>query len=232
MVTGLFRRLSATLVFGSVSRIGKEKMIELPVYDRSGKEIEKISFDDSCLGMFVNYPLLHQAVVMYEANQRAGTHSTKTRRELICRSGKPFRQKGTGRARMGYAGRVGSRGGAVAHGPKPRDYTKEMPKKARRAALKSAILGKLRDGDFVVVDSLSMAAPKTKEAAVVLKNLNIASTCLVVTKEADKILWKSVRNLPKIEMSSLGALTTYSVLKPKQVLITKDALMAISEEYK
>ncbi len=207
-------------------------MIELPVYDRSGKEIEKISFDDSCLGKFVNYPLMHQALVMYEANQRAGTHSTKGRREMFCRSGKPFRQKGTGRARQGYACRVGSRGGAVAHGPKPRDYAKDMPKKARRAALKSALLGKLRDGDFVVVDTLAMEAPKTKEAAVVFKSLNIESTCLVITRETDQILWKSVRNLPKVEMSPLGSLTTYSVLKPKQVLITKEALMAISEEYK
>ncbi len=205
-------------------------MIELPVYDRSGKEIEKISFDDSCLGKFVNYTLVHQAVVMFEANQRAGTHSTKNRREMICRSGKPFRQKGTGRARQGYACRVGSRGGAVAHGPKPRDYTKDMPKKARRAALKSAILGKLRDGEFVVVDSLSMEAPKTKEAASVFKNLNIESSCLVVTRDADQILWKSVRNLPKVQMSPLKSLTTYNVLKPKQVLITKEALMAISEE--
>ena len=205
-------------------------MIELPVYDRSGKEVEKISFDDSCLGKFVNYTLVHQAVVMFEANQRAGTHSTKNRREMICRSGKPFRQKGTGRARQGYACRVGSRGGAVAHGPKPRDYTKDMPKKARRAALKSAILGKLRDGEFVVVDSLSMEAPKTKEAASVFKNLNIESSCLVVTRDADQILWKSVRNLPKVQMSPLKSLTTYNVLKPKQVLITKEALMAISEE--
>lgn len=207
-------------------------MIELPVYDRSGKEVEKISFDESCLGKFVNYTLMHQAVVMYEANQRAGTHSTKNRREMICRSGKPFRQKGTGRARQGYACRVGSRGGAVAHGPKPRDYTKDMPKKARRAALKSAILGKLRDGDFVVVDSLAMDAPKTKVMAGVFESLKVESSCLVVTKCADSNVWKSVRNITKAQMSPLKQLTTYNVLKPKQVVITKEALLAIPEEFK
>lgn len=207
-------------------------MIELPVYDRSGKEVEKIQFDDSCLGTFVNYDLMHQALVMYNANQRTGTHSVKNRRTVVCRKGKPFKQKGTGRARMGYVGRVGSKGGAVAHGPHPRDYRKDMPKKARRAALRSALLGKLRDGEIVVVNELALNAPKTKEVAASLKALNILKTCLVVTRAEDQVVYKSVRNIEGAEIAPLAGLNIYSVLKPRQILITKDALQAIPEELK
>lgn len=207
-------------------------MTELPVYDRSGKEVEKINFDESCLGKFVNYDLMHQALVMFEANQRLGTHSVKTRRTVMCRSGKPFRQKGTGRARQGLAARVGSRGGAVAMGPQPREYRKTMPKKARRTALKSALLGKLRDGEIVVVSDLSLEAPKTKEMAATFNNLNIKKSCLVVTKAEDKVVFKSVRNLAGAEVAPLSGLNTYGVLKPNKILITKDALVAIPEELK
>lgn len=207
-------------------------MIELPVYDRSGAEVEKINFDDACLGKFVNYELMHQALVMFNANQRAGTHSVKTRRNVICRKGKPFKQKGTGRARMGFAGRVGSKGGAVAHGPQPRDYRKDMPKKARRAALRSALLGKLRDGEVVVVNDLAMSAPKTKDIAASFKALNILKTCLVVTRAEDQVVYKSVRNIVGAQVSPLAGLNIYSVLRPQRILITKEALQAISEELK
>ncbi len=207
-------------------------MTELPVYDRSGKEVEKINFDESCLGKFVNYELMHQAVVMFEANQRLGTHSVKTRRNVMCRKGKPFRQKGTGRARQGFGARVGSRGGAVSMGPQPREYRKDMPKKARRAALRSALLGKLRDGEVVVVSDLSFDAPKTKEMAAALNNLNVGKSCLVVIKAEDKNVYKSVRNIPAADVSPLSGLHTYGVLKPSKIVITKEALTAIPEELK
>ncbi len=207
-------------------------MIELPVYDRSGKEVEKIQFDDTCLGKFINYELMHQALVMFQANQRTGTHSVKTRRTVTVRKGKPFRQKGTGRARMGFGGRVGSKGGAVGHGPKPRDYRKDMPKKARRAALRSAILGKLRDGEIKVVSELNFSAPKTKEMATAFKNLQIEKSVLVVVRQQNEMVFKSVRNIARSEVSELSGLNVYNVLKPQQILITKDALQAIPQELK
>ena len=207
-------------------------MFELPVYNRQGETVEKISFDESCLGSFVNYELMHQAVVMYEANQRLGTHYTKNRRAIICRKGKPFRQKGTGNARMGYNGRVGSRGGAVAHGPKPRDYRKDMPAKARKAALKSALLGKFRDNEVLVMTDMVPSTPKTKEIATAMKNLKIEKSCLFVTLGNNDAMVKSVRNISSAEVLPLSDLHTYAVLRPQKVVISKEALLAIPEELK
>lgn len=207
-------------------------MLELPVYDRQGKTVEKISFDESCLGSFVNYELMHQAVVMFEANQRLGTHYTKNRRAVICRKGKPFRQKGTGNARMGYNGRVGSRGGAVAHGPKPRDYRKDMPVKARKAALRSALLGKLRDGEVMVMSGMVPESPRTKEIASAMKCLKIEKSCLFVTLEKSDVMVKSVRNIQEANVMPLSDLHTYAVLKPQKIVMSKDALLAIPEELK
>jgi large subunit ribosomal protein L4 len=205
--------------------------MELPVFNRQGETVEKMNFDETCLGKFVNYALMHQAVLMYEANQRLGTHYTKNRSAVICRKGKPFRQKGTGNARMGYRGRVGSRGGAVAHGPKPRDYRVEMPAKARVAALKSALLGKLRDGEIIVVNELlSAPAPKTKEIASTIKALKIEKTFLLVTAKHDVNVYKSARNIASAEILPLSDLHAYAVLKPQRVVITKEALIALPQE--
>ncbi|GHV18497.1 50S ribosomal protein L4 [Planctomycetales bacterium] len=207
--------------------------MELSVYNQQGEPVETISFDESCLGKFVNYDLLHQAIVAFQANQRLGTHYTKNRRAIICRKGKPFKQKGTGNARMGYRGRVGSRGGAVAHGPKPRDYRLDMPRQAKRAALKSALLGKLREQEVVVVNSLPVGEqPKTKEIATVIKNLKIDRSCLLVTSGYNENLYKSVRNLPRVEILPLTDLHAYAVLKPDRLLFTKEALLAVSQEVK
>lgn len=207
-------------------------MIEIPVHDRQGQVVETVNFDESVLGKFINFELLHRAVVTFEANQRVGTHSTKNRRSITGCSKKPYRQKGTGRARMGHRRRVGSRGGAVAHGPTPRDYGKVMPKKERRMATKSALLGKFRDGEVVVVNELNQAAPKTKEVAETLQKLNIEKGCLIVSKSRDENLWLSVRNISGADLSPLSDLNAYNILKRKQVLLTKEALDAIAEEMK
>jgi len=210
-------------------------MIELTVYDRQGKELEKVQFDDSCLGKFINMELLHRAVVMYEANQRTGTHSVMNARRVTGSTRKPFKQKGTGRARQGFVRRVGSRGGAIAHGPRPRDYRQDMPRKARQAALRSALLGKFRDGEVVIVNELTQAQPKTKDVAATLKNLKIAGSCLVVVNEANDALVKSVRNIAETGIMSLRGVNAYEVLRPKQLLMTKDvlsALQAMAQEVK
>jgi large subunit ribosomal protein L4 len=207
--------------------------MELSVYNRSGVAVEKLNFDENVLGNYINYDLLHQAVVAFEANQRLGTHYTKNRRAVICRKGKPFRQKGTGNARMGYRGRVGSRGGARAHGPKPRDYRQELPAKSRRAALKSALLGKFRDNEIVVVaDLLASAAPKTQTVAKFLRHLKIDKSCLFITAKHDVNIYKSVRNIQDASVLPLSDIHAYAVLKPTRVVITKDALLAIPQEFK
>jgi large subunit ribosomal protein L4 len=207
-------------------------MIEIPVYDKQGNVQDKVQFDETCLGKFVNMKLLHAAIVTFQANQRLGTVNTRGVREVVGRTTKPYRQKGTGRARMGTPRRVGSRGGATCHGPKPRDYSLSMPKKARRAALKSALLGKFRDGEIIVINELKAEQPKTKEMATTLKNLKINGGCLVVTKDRDENTYKSFRNLPKTDFSNFGDLHAYGVLLRKHVLITKDVLDAISQEMK
>lgn len=207
-------------------------MIQIPVHDRQGNVVETLDFDDTCLGSHINYDLLHQAIVMFEANRRSGTHSTKNRRSIVCSTRKPHRQKGTGRARQGFRRRVGSRGGAVAHGPMPRDYDKVMPKKARRVALRSALLGKFRDGEVIVVDDLKQEQPRTREVAATLKSLKLDKGCLVVTRERDAMLWKSVRNIKDTALTPLAELNPYNVLKRKCILMTKDALQAIPEMLK
>ncbi len=206
--------------------------MELPVHDNQGNVLETIQFDETCLGKFVNRQLLHDAIVMYEANRRQGTVCTKGVRDVAGTTRKPFRQKGTGRARMGTRRRVGNRGGAIAHGPRPRDYSLNMPRRERRLATKSALLGKFRDGEVVVVDGLSFDQPKTGRMATVLKNLKVDNGCLVIVKANDGTLWKSVRNIPKTDLSPLSDLNAYSVLLRKNLLITKEALQAIGEEMK
>jgi large subunit ribosomal protein L4 len=207
-------------------------MIELPVHDRQDKVVETLKFDESCLGKFINRALLHEAVVRHEANRRVGTASTKDIRAIVGTSKKPHAQKHTGRARQGTRRRVGSRGGAAAHGPHPHDHDKAMPKSARRAALRSALLGKFRDGEVVVVTDLNQTQPKTKEVATTLKNLKLQKKCLVVTHEPDANLWKSARNIPTIRFSLLRDLNAYAVLNHRQVLLTKAALQAIPQETK
>ncbi len=204
--------------------------MELPVHDRQGNVVETLDFDTSCLGKFVNMRLLHQAVVMYQANQRRGTASTKGQRDVVGTTRKPHRQKGTGLARMGSRRRVGSRGGAIAHGPKPRSYAQHMSKRARRAATRSALLGKFRDGEVVVVDELAMPQPKTKEMAEALRNLKVDGGCLVVVDARSEPLWKSLRNIPRTDLSLLTELNACGVLLRKNILITKAALEAIPKE--
>ncbi len=207
-------------------------MIELPVHNRQGQVVDKLSFDETCLGEFINRQLLHQALVMYEANRRQGTASTKNQRAVAGSTRKPYRQKGTGRARMGLRMRVGSRGGATCFGPHPRSFRQDMPRAAKRAATRSALLGKFRDQEVVVVDELRQSAPKTKEVFASLKALNVDCGCLVVVKEADANLWKSLRNIPATELVVLKDLNALAVLKRKRVLFTKEALQAVAAEVK
>lgn len=205
-------------------------MMEIPVHDRSGTVVETIQFDESCLGKAVYRQLLHQAVVMYEANRRVGSGSSKTRAEVMGTTAKPWRQKGTGRARVGNKRNPVWRSGGVAHGPKPRDFSKRMSRKMRRQALKSALLAKLRDGELKVVTDFSLEAPRTREVAGALKALGADRGALVVVREYDPIVWKSTRNLRRVEMAPLKELNAHKALLRKTVIMTKEAFTAIPEE--
>lgn len=206
--------------------------MKLSVFDKQGQAVGEVDFDETLLGKFVNFKLLHAAVLMYEANLRQGTVKTKNIREVQGKSAKPYKQKGTGRARMGRVRRFGSRGGATAFGPRPRDFAMDMPRKARRLALKSALLGKFRDNEVVVLSDFDVTAPKTKEVAVTLKNLKISSSSLVIIPKYDESILKSCRNLPQTDLSVLSDLNAYSVLRRKQLVFTKAALEALAEEVK
>lgn len=203
-------------------------MITLAVMNPEGAKVSTVDIDPAEFGGEVNRQLLHDAVVMYQANQRVGTHYTKTRAEVAGSGKKLFRQKGTGRARVGPSRTPKRRGGGVAWGPKPRDYSYSMPKKARRAATRSALLSKFLDQEAVIVEGLALSAPKTKSMAKVLKALGLAGeTCLVATAVADPNLYLSTRNLDGVEILPVSELNALALLRRKRLLLTKDGLEAL-----
>lgn len=202
-------------------------MIELAVYNGQGKEVEKLSLAEERLGGEVKKALLKEAVLMYEANKRVGTACTKTKAEVHGSGRKPWAQKHTGRARAGTVRSPLWRKGGVVFGPKPRDYSYQIPKKAKKAALHSALLGKLLDGEVTVVDMLELDTPRTKKMVQLLKTLGIHESCLVVAKDDNHVLWKSVRNIPGMALMPASQLNAYEILRRKRLLITKDQLNSI-----
>ena len=199
-------------------------MIELAVYNSQGKEVDKLSLEEGRLGGEVKKALLKEAVLMYEANKRVGTACTKTKAEVQGSGRKPWAQKHTGRARAGTVRSPLWRKGGVVFGPKPRDYSYQLPKKAKKAALRSALLGKLLDGEVTVVDKLDFDSPGTKKMAQLLKALGIRDSCLIVAGDANQTLWKSVRNIPGMALIPASQLNAYEILKRKRLLITRDQL--------
>lgn len=208
-------------------------MITLPVLSPEGKEVAKVEIDPALFGGEVNKQLLHDVVVMYQANLRVGTHSTKTRGEVAGSKRKLYRQKGTGNARVGTRRTHKRRGGGVAFGPKPRDYSYAMPKKARRLAARMALLSKFQDGEAVIVDGLGFEAPKTKAVVGVMKNLSVGGqTCLFATEGMDKNLYLSARNIPGVEVQEVRELNAYSLLRRKRLVMTKGALDSLCSSAK
>src|SRR5438034_3470429 len=176
--------------------VAKMPPISLPVMNAEGQSVGTVEIDPAEFGGKINKQLLPAVVVMYLANQRAGTHSTLRRGEVAGSTKKLFRQKGTGNARVGTRRTNKRKGGGTAKGPKPRDYEYHLPKKAVRAATRMAILAKLRDKEALIVEDLTFSAPKTKEMAEVLKALNLTKTsCLIGTENHDPNVYKSGRNI-------------------------------------
>ena len=204
-----------------------EKMIDLAVYNRDGEEVESLKVDESVFGGEVRYPLLKQAIVMYQANKRVGTAATKSRSMVSGSGRKLFRQKGTGNARVGNI-RTGKRvGGGVTFAKIARDFSKRMPKKQRRLARDSAVLSKLLTGNVVVVDELGFEKPRTKDFAGVLVNLKIDGSCLVMISNYDKNVYKSASNIPKISIRPLAELNAGDICNHRKLLFTKEAFVSL-----
>jgi len=206
-------------------------MAKVAVYNMDGNQVGEMELNDSIFGVEINKTVLHQVVVNYLANQRQGTQSTKTRAEVRGGGIKPWRQKGTGRARQGSIRAPQWTKGGVALGPKPRDYRYRLNKKAKRLAMKSALSSKVLENDLVVLDSLTLNEIKTKEMVKVLNNLNIDSKALIVLPEKDEVVIRSANNIPGVKTTLVNTLNVYDILNHDKFIVTKDAVAKIEEVY-
>lgn len=204
-------------------------MPRVAVYNTLGQQVGEIDLDDRVFGGEVNEAVLHQAVVMQLASRRRGTASTKGWAEVSGGGRKPWRQKGTGRARAGSIRSPLWRGGAVIFGPKPRDYSFKLPKKVRRLALKSALTAKVRDGELIVLEDLTLTKPRTKDMVAVLKALNVNNKALIVTAGNEQNVALSARNLPGVTWLPAAGLNVYDILAHDKLVITKEAVSRVEE---
>ena len=201
--------------------------MQLQVRNLAGEQVSSIDVDDQVFGLEPNIGLMHQAVLMILANRRRGTHSTKTRGEVAGSTKKISRQKGLGRARQGSIRAPHRTHGGIVFGPKPRDYSQDMPKKMRRLAIRSALSAKARDGEILVLDALSVDAPKTKAIAAPLQALGVKRTALLVTESADSNIKLSARNLEGASYLPADSINTYDILRNRHVVLTVGAVRRI-----
>jgi large subunit ribosomal protein L4 len=203
-------------------------MASIPIFNRAGSEVGRYEIDPADFAPRINKQLLHDAVVMYQANQRQGSAKTKARNEVAGSTRKLFRQKGTGRARAGSIRSGIRRGGGHIKHKQPRDWGYRLPRKALQSATRMAIASKIRDDELVLIDELSFAAPKTSDMAKVLKALKLdATSVLVATEKYDVNTYKSIRNLAQASVAPVSELNAYAVLKPRRLLITRAALESL-----
>ncbi len=205
--------------------------ITVKVLNMSGSEVGSIDLNENIFGVEVNEHVMHQAVVQYLANQRQGTKSAKTRAEVRGGGRKPWRQKGTGRARQGSIRSPQWTGGGVVFAPKPRDFSFKLNKKVKRLALKSALTTKVNNEKFVVLDELKLNEIKTKEMQKVLNNINV-NKGLVVLEENNKNVVLSTRNIPNVKTAGVNTINVYDILKYESFVVTKEALAKLEEVYK
>ena len=199
----------------------------VPTYNTKGEQVGEVELRADIFEASINVSLMHQALVRQLANARLGTHKTETRGEVNRTKAKWYRQKGTGRARHGSRNANLFVGGGVAHGPQPHKYTQKMPRKMRRAALRSALSAKALENQIVVVDALEMEAPKTREIVAVLGNLGLDRRVLILLPERDEPLEKSARNLPQVKTLRASYLNVRDLLGYDHVLMPLDALQVI-----
>ncbi len=199
----------------------------VPIRNMAGEQVDEIELRPDIFGVAVNVPLIHQALVRQLVNARLGTHKTKTRSDNNRSKSKWFRQKGTGRARHGSRNAPIFVGGGIAHGPMPRVYGHEMPRKMRRAALRSALSAKAAESQIVVLDRLEMQVPRTKAMADVLKNLGAEESVLILLPERNEVVEKSARNLPKVKILRASYLNVRDLLQHDVLLMPLGALQVI-----
>ncbi|NPV74451.1 MAG: 50S ribosomal protein L4 [Pelotomaculum sp.] len=205
-------------------------MPTVALYNTNGEQVGELALKDEIFGVEVREPVLHDAVVMHLANRRLSTHDTKTRSEVRGGGRKPWRQKGTGRARHGSIRSPLWRGGGIIFGPHPRDYSYSLPRKVRRLALKSALSAKVNSGDILVLDELKLDQPKTKEMARILNNLKV-DDALLVTAEKDEAVERSARNIPNIKPVQAAFLNVYDILAYDKLIMTRDAVARVEEVF-
>ncbi|WP_026673497.1 50S ribosomal protein L4 [Alkalihalobacterium bogoriense] len=206
-------------------------MPKVALYNQSGSQVGDIELSDSVFGIEPNEHVLHEAVVMQQASMRQGTHKVKGRSEVRGGGRKPWRQKGTGRARQGTIRAPQWVGGGVVFGPTPRKYGYNLPKKVRRLAIKSALSSKVKAEEIVVLDALAFDAPKTKEMVSVLTNLSVDRKALVVTADYNESVALSARNIPGVSFVTAEGVNVLDVLKHDKLVITKDAVEKIGEVF-
>lgn len=205
-------------------------MPSLPVYDKTGKEVGTYQIDSTDLAPRINKQLLHDAVVMYQANQRQGTFKTKSRGEVAGTTKKMYRQKGTGNARAGSRRSGIRRGGGHIFAKRPRDFSYRLPRKACQLATRMAVASKIRDNQLLVIDQLALAAPKTKDMVAILAALKCTGDSLLVTTAAhDENVYKSARNIADVSVSAVAGLNALAVLQPRKMLVTREALDALRQ---
>ena len=204
-------------------------MTKVNVLSQTGSSVGEIELNDAIFGIEPNESVLFDAIVAQRASLRQGTHKTKGRSEVSGGGRKPWRQKGTGRARQGSIRSPQWRGGGIVFGPTPRSYAYKLPKKVRRLALKSALSNKVAETNFVVVDALTLDAPKTKDFVKVLADLSVATKSLIVTADVNENVALSARNIPGVTVLTAEGINVLDLVSANKVVITKDAVAKIEE---
>jgi large subunit ribosomal protein L4 len=205
-------------------------MATLPIFNRTGQEVGSYELDPAVLAPRINKQLLHDVVVMYQSNLRLGTAKTKSRGEVAGTTKKMYRQKGTGNARAGSRRSGIRRGGGHIFAKRPRDWSYRLPRKAVQLATRMALASKIRDGEVVLIDDLSLGSPKTKDMAGILRALKCdGSSVLVTTAAYDTNVYKSARNIAGVTVQPVSGLNALNVLTPDKLLLTKAALDAIRQ---
>lgn len=204
-------------------------MPKVALFNVSGSQVGEVELNDAVFGIEPNTHVLHEAVVMQRASLRFGTHKVKGRSEVRGGGRKPWKQKGTGRARQGSIRSPQWVGGGVVFGPTPRSYSYKLPKKVRRLAIKSALSSKVIDQDIIVLDALTLNAPKTKEFAAILNNLKVERKALVVATNYDDNVALSARNIPGVKFVAADGINVLDVLTHDKLIITKEAVQKVEE---
>jgi large subunit ribosomal protein L4 len=206
-------------------------MPKVELYNMSGEVVGDVNLSDNVFGVEVNNEVIHQVVLNQLANKRQGTQSTKTKSEVRGGGIKPWRQKGTGRARQGSIRSAQWIKGGIVLGPKPRSYRYTLPKKVKRLALKSALSSKVEANDILVLDKLAMEAIKTKQMAQVLNKLKVEKGALIVLAGKDEVVEKSARNIPGVKTAFVNTINVFDIMKYDKFIITKDAVSKVEEVY-